>query len=75
MYQMNVLVSWISPLNQAVYGKHNFGYDALLPPPSGSPACFSCFFLCFLLFLPFLKCENTSLNFLEKRHELQKGGQ
>ena len=43
MYQMNVLVSWISPLNQAVYGKHNFGYDALLPPPSGSPACFPVF--------------------------------
>ena len=31
MYQVNVLICWISPLNQAVYGKHNFGYDPLLP--------------------------------------------
>ena len=31
MYQINVLICWISPLNQAVYGKHNFGYDPLLP--------------------------------------------
>ena len=31
MYQVNVLICWISPLNQAVYGKHNFGYDLLLP--------------------------------------------
>lgn len=31
MYQVNVLISWISPLNQAVYGKHNLGYDPLLP--------------------------------------------
>ena len=23
MYQINVLICWISPLNQAVYGKHN----------------------------------------------------
>ena len=27
MYQINVLICWISPLNQAVYGKHNLGYD------------------------------------------------
>lgn len=31
MYQINVLICWISPLNQAVYGKHNLGYDPLLP--------------------------------------------
>ena len=31
MYQVNVLICWISPLNQAVYGKHNLGYDPLLP--------------------------------------------
>lgn len=29
MYQVNVLVSWISPLSHAVYGRHNFGYDRL----------------------------------------------
>ena len=26
-----LLYTSISPLNQAVYGKHNFGYDPLLP--------------------------------------------
>ena len=31
MYQVNVLICWISPLNKAVYGKHNLGYDPLLP--------------------------------------------
>lgn len=31
MYQINVLICWISPLNQAVYGKHDLGYDLLLP--------------------------------------------
>ena len=31
MYQINVLICWISTLNHAVYGKHNLGYDALLP--------------------------------------------
>lgn len=29
MYKINVLSVWISPLNQAVYGRHNFGYDRL----------------------------------------------
>ena len=36
MYQVNVLICWISPLNQAVYGKHNLGYDPLLPKISHS---------------------------------------
>lgn len=31
MYQVNVLLCWISPLNQAVYGKYDLGYDSLLP--------------------------------------------
>ncbi len=29
MYRANVLVGWISPLNQATYHMHNFGYDLL----------------------------------------------
>ncbi|GFI27612.1 hypothetical protein IMSAGC012_02740 [Lachnospiraceae bacterium] len=29
MYQMRRLVGWISPLNHATYGMHDFGYDAL----------------------------------------------
>ena len=52
MYQMNVLVSWISPLNQAVYGKHNFGYDAAAPHHLAVLPVFL-FFLCFLLSCPF----------------------
>ena len=29
MYQANVAVGWMSPLNQATYHMHNFGYDLL----------------------------------------------
>ena len=29
LYRANVLVGWISPLNQATYSMHNFGYDLL----------------------------------------------
>ncbi len=29
MFRINVLVVWLSPLNQAVYARHNFGYDTL----------------------------------------------
>ena len=47
MYQVNVLICWISPLNQAVYGKHNLGYDPLLPKIWQSCV----FFLLLVLFL------------------------
>jgi hypothetical protein len=29
MYKANVAVGWLSPLNQATYGMHNFGFDLL----------------------------------------------
>ena len=29
MYKANVAVGWLSPLNQATYNMHNFGYDLL----------------------------------------------
>lgn len=29
MYKANVIVGWLSPLNQATYSMHNFGYDLL----------------------------------------------
>lgn len=29
MYKIRVFVGWVSPLNHAVYGMHNFGYDLL----------------------------------------------
>lgn len=28
-YKANVFVGWLSPLNQATFGRHNFGYDLL----------------------------------------------
>jgi hypothetical protein len=28
-YKANVAVGWLSPLNQATYHMHNFGYDLL----------------------------------------------
>lgn len=27
MYQINILIGWISPLSHVTYAKHNFGYD------------------------------------------------
>lgn len=36
MYQINVLVGWLSPLNHATYAKHNFGYDRL---PTVTQSC------------------------------------
>lgn len=50
MYQVNVLICWISPLNQAVYGKHDLGYDPLLPKIWQSCV----FFLAILLVLAIL---------------------
>ena len=29
MYRIRSIVGWISPLNHAVYGMHDFGYDNL----------------------------------------------
>ena len=29
VYKANVIVGWASPLNQATYHMHNFGYDLL----------------------------------------------
>lgn len=29
MYQIRIFVGWVSPLNHANYGNHNFGYDRL----------------------------------------------
>lgn len=41
MYKIRVAVGWLSPLNHAVYGRHNFGYDNL--PTVGQSFClFGC---------------------------------
>lgn len=50
MYKANVAVGWLSPLNQATYHMHNFGYD-LLPRLWMTYLIFGglialCFFLC-----------------------------
>ena len=66
MYQMNVLVSWISPLNQAVYGKHNFSYDALLPTIWQS-CLFFLFFLVLLAFLALFKMRKYQFEFLGEK--------
>lgn len=49
MYQMRRLAGWISPLNHATYGMHDFGYDAL---PSIGQSCV--LFLLILLVLSLL---------------------
>lgn len=46
MYKINVFVVWISPLNQAVYGRHNFGYDKL---PTVRQSCLVFLFLLLIL--------------------------
>lgn len=40
MYKVRVFVGWVSPLNHAVYGMHNFGYD-LLPGVGQSVVVFT----------------------------------
>lgn len=39
MYKVRVFVGWVSPVNHAVYGMHNFGYD-LLPSVKASLVLF-----------------------------------
>lgn len=48
MYKANVAVGWLSPLNQATYNMHNFGYD-LLPRLWQSYAIFGALIALFFL--------------------------
>lgn len=60
MYQVRRVIGWISPLNHATYGMHDFGYDSL---PSMGQSCLIFFLLLLLLvFLSFhtLKKYNFS---------------
>ena len=51
MYKVRTATGWISPLNHAVYGRHNFGYDHL---PTVGQSCMVFFLiLCILAFLSF----------------------
>lgn len=56
MYRLNILVGWISPLNQATYGNHDFGYDRL--PTLGQ----SCIFFGLILVV----CMGVSFRVLKR---------
>ena len=66
MYQMNVLICWISPLNQAVYAKHDFGYDPLLPKIWQS-CLFFLLFLGILAFLALFRIKKYQFEFLGEK--------
>lgn len=60
MYKANVAVGWLSPLNQATYHMHNFGYD-LLPRMWQTYAIFGALIaLLFLLTLRSIRRYNFS---------------
>ena len=61
MYKANVAVGWLSPLNQATYHMHNFGYD-LLPRLWQTYLIFAMLIaLCF--FLSLRAVRNYNFNF------------
>ena len=63
MYKANVAVGWLSPLNQATYHMHNFGYD-LLPKLWQTYLIFG--ILIILIFFLLLRAvRHYSFNFLE----------
>ena len=58
MYKANVAVGWLSPLNQATYHMHNFGYD-LLPRLWTTYVIFGALIvLCFMLALRAIRKYN-----------------
>ena len=62
MYKANVAVGWLSPLNQATYHMHNFGYD-LLPRLWQTYLIFGILIaLCFILSLRAVR--NYNFNFM-----------
>ncbi len=67
MFQMRKIAGWISPLNHATYGMHDFGYDAL---PSILQSCL--IFLLFLLALAILSfCTLKNYNFTSFTGDLE----
>ena len=60
-YKANVIVGWLSPLNQATFQRHNFGFD-LLPTLWQSTVFFLALFgVCFFVTMKLIK--NYSFNF------------
>ena len=62
MYKANVAVGWLSPLNQATYHMHNFGYD-LLPRLWMTYAIFGVLIaLCFIMTLRSVRKYNFNFS-------------
>ncbi len=61
MYKANVAVGWLSPLNQATYHMHNFGYD-LLPRIWHTYAIFAAL-IAILFFFTFRSIKRYNFNF------------
>ncbi len=60
MYLTRRIAGWISPLNHASYGMHDFGYDTL---PSITQSCvFFCIILFLLAFLSFRTLKKYNFN-------------
>lgn len=60
MFLVRRIAGWISPLNHATYGMHDFGYDVL---PSIAQSCvFFCLILLFLAFLSFRTLKKYNFN-------------
>ena len=68
MYQINVLICWISPLNQAVYG-NNLAMIHYLPKSSGNPVYFFLKFPGSNTDYSALRRMKYPLNFWGKNHE------
>lgn len=62
MYKANVAVGWLSPLNQATYHMHNFGYD-LLPRLWQTYLIFAAFIILFFI-LSLRAVRKYSFNFI-----------
>lgn len=61
LYQLNVLAGWISPLRQATYHLHNFGYDKL-PTIENSITC-GIVILTILILLAMVGMRNYNFSF------------
>jgi len=60
MYQIRRLTGWISPLNHATYGMHDFGYDSL--PAIWQSCMVFCGILAVLAFLSFHTLKNYNFS-------------
>jgi hypothetical protein len=66
MYKANVAVGWLSPLNQATYHMHNFGYDLLPRLWQSFTIFFVLILLCYILTLFAIKKYNFNFTGTEE---------